>query len=118
MSEPEKKSSGVKTIVKVAVCLSVGMLLVVATYVYIAKRENSSAQVCIIHLHQIDGAKHSWALEHGAKPGDMVTTNDIAPFLRPETLTCPAGGIFTAGKIGEPPICSLGTTVTPAHVLP
>jgi hypothetical protein len=32
--------------------------------------------------------------------------------------SCPAGGIYTDTQVGGQPICSLGNTVTPAHILP
>jgi len=82
-------------------------------------------------LRQIDAAKNEWALKHNAKSNDVVTINDIRPYIERERNNafikldakgnlpkCPSGGIYTIGKIGEPPTCSLGTNVYPAHVLP
>jgi len=82
-------------------------------------------------MRQIDSAKDQWAFEHGAKINDVVTLNDIKPYLlvsngmpylkldaKGNLPKCPAGGTYTIGKVGTPPTCSLGSTVTPAHVLP
>jgi hypothetical protein len=89
------------------------------------------SNACINNLRQIDAAKNEWALEHNAKSNDVVTVNDIRPYIEHERNNpfikldakgnlpkCPSGGIYSIGKIGEPPTCSLGTTVTPVHVLP
>lgn len=77
---------------------------------------------CISNLRQIDAAKQQWALENGKTNGEVCTETDLTPYIRVDAFghipKCPQGGIYTIGKIGEPPTCSLGTTVTPAHVLP
>jgi len=82
-----------------------------------------NAEDCIKNLRQIDAAKKKWVLEHNGKAGDVVTEYDLTPYTKSNSEcdifpTCPQGGAYTIGKIGEPPTCSLGTTVTPAHVLP
>ena len=78
----------------------------------------------------MNSAKNEWALEHNAKSNDIVTIKDIRPYIERERNNsfikldakgnlpkCPSGGTYTIGKIGEPPTCSLGTTVDPPHVL-
>ncbi len=45
--------------------------------------------------------------------------NDLTPYLPlGRILSCPKGGVYTVKKVGDVPTCSLGATVTPAHVLP
>jgi len=92
----------------------------------------SSANACINNLREIDAAKNEWMLKHDAKTNDTVTLDDIKPYLVPygepnafikldakgNLPKCPGGGIYTIGKIGEAPTCSLGATVSPKHVLP
>ena len=83
----------------------------------------SFANACILNLRMIDSAKKQWALEHNATNGEIVTmaqlTNYISVTLMPKfTPICHAGGTYTIGKIGEAPTCSLGTTISPAHVMP
>jgi general secretion pathway protein G len=80
------------------------------------------ANICINNLRQVDGAKEQWALENGKTNGDtVVTENDIKPYLRLDSKgnlpQCPSGGKYVIGRLNEPPTCSLGTNVTPAHVL-
>ena len=71
----------------------------------------SSVNACINNLRQLDGAKEQWALEHGKKPGDVVTWKDIAPYLgrgeRAARLWCPRGGVYRLGRLGEAPKCSI-----------
>jgi hypothetical protein len=72
-------------------------------------------------LGQIDAAKEQWALDHKKTTNDIPTWDDLKPYVELNgnaELKCPAGGIYSIGKIGEFPTCSLGNTVTPAHVLP
>ena len=146
MSKPKKRPSAARIIVWALVCLFLGTLLAVATANLINSRNNSAANACLNNLHQIDAAvekfnlqmnaedciknlrqidaaKKQWVLEHNGKTGDVVTEYDLTPYTKLDSEcyvfpTCPQGGAYTIGKIGEPPTCSLGTTVNPPHVLP
>ena len=60
---------------------------------------------CYANLSAIDGAKQTWAAEHGKTNGAAVTQADLLPFLR-KMPECPKGGSYTIGLIGEPPKCS------------
>jgi hypothetical protein len=131
MSETEKSSFKPDLIFwGVVVCLF-GLFALVAIPNFVRDPYTSPANACINKLRQIDAAKNEWALEHNAKSNDVVTVNDIRPYIERERNNpfikldakgnlpkCPSGGFYTIGKIGEPPTCSLGTTVTPVHVLP
>jgi outer membrane lipoprotein-sorting protein len=76
--------------------------------------ENSQRNVCINNLRQIDAAKSEFALEKGKANGTVVTEDDITPYLKGGILpTCPSGGKYTIGKVGETPTCSI-----PGHALP
>ncbi|MEJ0088705.1 MAG: hypothetical protein WDM80_02985 [Limisphaerales bacterium] len=80
---------------------------------------HSAAHDCINNLKQIDLAKNQWAIDHNAKTNEVVTMDALTDYLGSTTkLICPSGGTYIIGKISELPTCSLGTTVTPAHVLP
>jgi len=53
-------------------------------------------------------------LEKSKANGTPVTEDDIKPYIRGGTLpTCPAGGKYTIGKVGELPTCSIT-----GHALP
>jgi hypothetical protein len=109
-----------------------GILALVAIPNCVRSPWTSPATACINNLREIDGAKEEWTLKHNAKTNDIVTFDQIKPYLVPDDQPnafikldakgnlpkCPEGGIYTIGRIGEPPTCSLGTTVNPQHVLP
>jgi hypothetical protein len=129
MGESENKSSFLMYLIIAGVIFLLFAILAIPNFV--RDPSTSPANACINNLRQIDIAKNQWALEHNAKSNDVVTINDIRPYIERERNNpyikldakgdlpkCPSGGIYTIGKIGEPPTCSLGTNVIPAHVLP
>jgi hypothetical protein len=98
------------------------MMLAIAIPNFVKARQTSQMNACINNLRQIDGAKNEWALENNKTNGTPVTEADIKPYIKLDASgnfpKCPAGGTYTIGPVGEPPTCSLSTTVSPAHVLP
>ena len=68
---------------------------------------------CINNLRQIDGAKQQWALENMKSAEAVPTAEQIAPYIKNGFPTCPAGGKYTIGKVGDAPTCSI-----PGHTLP
>jgi len=76
-------------------------------------------------MHQIDGAVTEWALEHGKKSGDPAPNlaADLTPYIKLNSSSsipgCPAGGSYDMSPVGAFPqvSCSLGSSVTPAHIL-
>jgi len=86
-------------------------------------RFRSPANTCINNLRQIDAAANEFAREKGKTNGEPINfPDDLTPYIKLNEYgkipPCPSGGTYSIKKVGEPPICSLGTTVTPAHVLP
>lgn len=79
--------------------------------------EVQQRNACINNLRQIDAAKNEWALEKRKPKGTPITEDDIKPYVKLDAngnfLKCPAGGIYTIGKVGEKPTCSI-----PGHELP
>jgi len=68
---------------------------------------------CICELHQIDGAKQTWALQYHKAPDDTPTWADLQPFVFPDPnqpldFKCPKGGTYTIGCVGIAPTCSIG----------
>lgn len=81
------------------------------------------SNACINDLKQIDGAANQFALENHLTNGDRINfPNDLTPYIKlnreGKIPGCPSGGTYHVGRVGKAPTCSLGTTVTPAHVLP
>ncbi len=86
-------------------------------------RHASSAKICLINLRQIAAAANQFALENHLTNGNRINfPNDLTPYIKLDhggkIPPCPSGGIYHISKVGEAPTCSLGGTVTPAHVLP
>ena len=74
----------------------------------------SAVSSCYVNLKRIDGAKSSWALNHGKTTNDVPNWDDLVgkKAYLPEMPTCPQGGTYAAGSVGEAPRCSI-----PDHVL-
>ena len=80
-------------------------------------RATANQNACISNLRRIDGAKGQWALENRKQNSDTPTMEDIRVYIgrgpNGEVPVCPDGGVYTLGKVGEKPTCSI-----PGHVLP
>jgi hypothetical protein len=61
---------------------------------------------CINNLRQLEGAKQQWALEFHKGTNDVPTWDDLRPILKPK-LSCPRGGTYSLGRMGELPSCSI-----------
>jgi competence protein ComGC len=99
------------------------LMMAIAIPNFVKARSTAQANGCINNLRQIDAAANQFALEHHLSAGDRINfPNDLTPYIKLNSEgkipSCPAGGVYHISKVGETPTCSLGTTVTPAHVLP
>jgi hypothetical protein len=113
MSKPKQKLSRNQLACIAAIICICGALLAVVIPKFVQARKIAIVSACINYLTQIDGAKEQWAFEHHAKIGDVVKTNDIAPYLyKGKIPNCPDGGIYTINPIGSNPVCSV-----PGHSL-
>jgi hypothetical protein len=121
MSGSENKSSEFDTLVWLTIIAAIGLLDWIVIPNFIKARSTSSVAACINNLRQIDGATSEWAVETGKTNGTVASENDIKSYLKLNSKgdfpKCPDGGIYTIGKVGENPTCSLGKT-TPGHTLP
>jgi hypothetical protein len=80
----------------------------------LAKAKQKAQNIsCVNNLKQIDLAKKLWATDHNKQATDTPTENDLLPYLGGKVLTCPQGGTYTIGSVGEKPTCSI-----PGHQLP
>ena len=87
-------------------------------------RINPHANSCVANLKSIDGTKEIWALVYKKARTDVPSWDDLVGkdisgdvYLK-RMPVCGAGGVYKINSVGEPPTCSLGTNVTPPHVLP
>ena len=101
----------------------VGILATIIIPPSLSGSRTSPANACINNLRQIDGAINEWALEKSITNGAVVTENDITNYIKLNQFgkipSCPSGGKYTYGKVGDKPqiSCSL-STANPPHVLP
>ena len=110
------------TLVEIMIVVAIiGLLAAIAIPNFVKARATSQANACINNLKQMESAINQMALEKGLRTGSSWNfPDDILPYFGHNTWpVCPAGGIYGASIIGgAAPQCSLGATVTPAHVLP
>ncbi len=112
------------TLVEIMIVVAIiGLLAAIAIPNFVKARATSQANACINNLRQIDAAANEFALEAKLTTGASITlTTDLTPYIKLNSASlipgCPASGTYTDGHVGDVPTCSLGSTVTPAHVLP
>jgi hypothetical protein len=121
MSDEKNPAFGFREII-VLVCVT-GFFAWIAIPNFIRTRATSSQNACINNLRQIDAAANQFALEKNLKAGNKINfPDDLTPYIKLNSqgkiAACPQGGIYSLKKVGDKPTCSLGTTITPAHVLP
>jgi hypothetical protein len=89
------------------------LMLAIAIPNFVKARHVSMENACINNLRQIEAAKNQWALEKGKTGGDVLTANDLTPYLAGGKFpVCPDGGIYTIGAVTNDPTCSV-----PGHEL-
>jgi hypothetical protein len=123
MSEQNKINSRAKTAKATFLLVLIGILVATAIPNFLKPIDHDSAIECINRLRQIDAAAIQFALEAHLTNGEAIHfPNDLTPYFKlndqGKIPPCPAGGHHSISRVGEAPTCSLGTTVTPNHVLP
>jgi len=113
------------TLVEIMIVVAIiGLLAAIAIPNFVKARATAQANGCINNLRQIDAAANQFALEQKKTTGSAITwPTDLTPYIKLNTAGsipgCPAGGSYsTAFTVGTSPTCTLGSTVTPAHVMP
>jgi prepilin-type N-terminal cleavage/methylation domain-containing protein len=104
----------------------IGLLAAIAIPNFVKARATSQANACINNLRQIDAAANEWAMDTGQRTGatcwlfhNLSSYLSGIPNIASGNYVCPAGGNYVDPVyIGYNPACSLGNTVTPAHILP
>jgi type II secretory pathway pseudopilin PulG len=103
----------------------IGLLAAIAIPNFVKARATSQANACINNLRQIDAAANQFAIEqHKATGATLTFPSDLTPYIKLNANSslpgCPAGGTYSESTVGANgyPKCSLGSTVTPVHILP
>jgi prepilin-type N-terminal cleavage/methylation domain-containing protein len=111
------------TLVEIMIVVAIiGLLAAIAIPNFVKARATSQADACINNLRQLDSASNQWAMENNKKNNDHINyPDDLTPYIKLNANHslpgCPANGNYICNLVGIPPTCSLGTSVTPAHVL-
>lgn len=101
-------------VIGAAAVAPMGLLAAIAIPNFVKARETAQQNACINNLRQIDAAKLQWALENNKQDGAVPTESQIAIYIKGQRLpTCPKGGHYVIGKVGNAPTCS-----EPGHKLP
>ena len=115
------------TLVEIMIVVAIiGLLAAIAIPNFVKARATSQANACINNLRQIDAAINQFALETSKTTGAAAPslTSDLTPYIKlnatGEIPPCPASGTYSTFTVGATPqvSCSLGSTVTPPHILP
>ncbi len=112
------------TLVEIMIVVAIiGLLAAIAIPNFVKARATSQANACINNLRQLDTAVQQFAFEKNLHVGDTITyPDDLTPYIKLNSAgslpSCPAGGNYTIPPVGNASsaVCSLGTTVTPAHL--
>lgn len=93
----------------IPVAVVVLLLSAVAIPSWLPSRPYAHRAACINNLKVIAQAKAEWATANNKQPGDVPMEKDLfRPDLKLKVMpTCPSGGTYSLGAIGEKPRCSL-----------
>ena len=109
------------TLVEIMIVVAIiGLLAAIAIPNFVKARATSQANGCINNLRIIDASAAQFALENNKKTGDAISyPSDLTVYMQHNTApVCPANGTYADATVGAVPTCTLGSNVTPAHILP
>ena len=118
------------TMIEIMIVMAViAIVVAISAPTWLRQRETSRGRSCQENLTKISGAVEIYATEFKLSNGATVNFNDLiqpngavlgAGYLH-SIPDCGSGGIYSVTKVGDAPLCSIGTGVTvgfPPHVLP
>jgi prepilin-type N-terminal cleavage/methylation domain-containing protein len=114
------------TLVEIMIVVAIiGLLAAIAIPNFIKARATSQSNACINNLRQIESACQQVAIAKNLAAGSTINfPADVTPYIKLNSAgsvpPCPAGGAYSLLAVGQNPQsqCSLGSTVTPSHILP
>jgi hypothetical protein len=77
------------------------------------ERRSAKISDCVLNLEKIQACKELWANNEGKNTNAVPTWSDLSPYFPDPKWsnsipTCPNGGTYKIGRVGEPPSCSIG----------
>jgi|ERR1043166_7085140 prepilin-type N-terminal cleavage/methylation domain-containing protein len=101
------------TLVEIMIVVAIiALLAAIAIPNFVKARTASQRSACIANLKEIDGAKHTWAMETKKSSTDSPADTDLygaTAYVR-QAPSCPANGTYTVDTVINRPTCSLGTS--------
>ena len=96
------------TIVSCAIVVS--LIIAFGVRWFIRAQTQSARYSCVAALRAIDGMKQTWALEFHKTTNDVPRWDDLAKQSGKAEWRweCPDGGVYTIGRVGDHPSCSIG----------
>ena len=112
------------TLVEIMIVIAIIALLAAIAIPNLLKAvAKSQSAACINNLRQLDTAIQQFSVAAGKHVGDVINfPDDITPYIKlnksGELPSCPGGGTYSLTSVGTVPsaLCSLGSTVSPAHL--
>lgn len=106
-----------KTLIAVGSMVAIIALGLFARSSFLRAEVAAQKNACIANLHQLVGYKELWRETFKKAPSDVPTDGDlkrlpIAGYYYGRER-CPAGGVYTLGRLDQKPTCSV-----PGHVMP
>jgi prepilin-type N-terminal cleavage/methylation domain-containing protein len=114
------------TLVEIMIVVGIiALLSAIAIPSIIRTRATSQANACINNLRQIESACQQISIAKNLAPGAIINLDaDVTPYIKVNSTgsipPCPASGTYSLLPVGANPQsqCSLGASVSPAHLLP
>jgi len=112
LSWPEATPSMVRARWLVFAMTTAAVLLMVTGVVFsggLPWLRGSAYRECVATLRALEGSMALWAIQNGKTTNDTPTDADLFGPTRymPVKPTCPAGGRYIIGKVGDPPRCTI-----------
>ena len=106
------------------VFIIISILAAIAIPSFIGAKNKAQKAGCVANLNNIQLAKEMYVIDYGLMLGDSIPIADfngkddgdnipdaLENYLDPPPA-CPKGGLYSVGRIGEDPACSIGTNNT------
>jgi prepilin-type N-terminal cleavage/methylation domain-containing protein len=90
------------TLVEIMIVVAIiGLLAAIAIPNFVRARESAQLNSIANNLRLLEGAKEQWALEGKKATTDPVTTTDLMPYLKNNTLVAVVSEVYAATQVGD-----------------